>query len=215
MCWQAASPRRCRAYWRNCKAGDGWGTSPQTLARGVGSAHTRLAIELRAFGHAECAWSQPATCAEARLAEGEPGLRGSRLATGEARRETCEAPPIRHGTAVTPSPPGKDTGLVALGRGSPTVAPLRVGVRAPSWLREAATSCGGRRRPLLLLRPCTATGNLRHVRPERCVSIPSHQCDSGPPLRAQRGRPTGAARPPADYRHNPQSRSKPPPRGRS
>ena len=48
--------------------------------------------------------------------------------TGAPRRVTCEAPPIRHGKAVTPSPPGKGAGLCALGRGSPTVAPLRVRV---------------------------------------------------------------------------------------
>ena len=35
----------------------------------------------------------------------------------------------------------------------------------------------------------------------------------GPPPRAQRGRPTGAARPPADEWRNTPSRSKPPPRG--
>ena len=45
--------------------------------------------------------------------------------------------------------------LRALGRGSSTVAPLRVELRPTPWLREAATSCGGRRRLLRLLRPCT------------------------------------------------------------
>ena len=45
--------------------------------------------------------------------------------------------------------------MVALGRDSPAVAPLRVELRPTPWLREAATSCGGRRRLLRLLRPCT------------------------------------------------------------
>ena len=150
---------------------------------------------------------------EARLAEGEPGLQGSRLATGEARRGACKVPPIRHGTAVTPSPPGKGAGLRALGRGSPTVAPLRVTLRAPPQLREAASSCGDRRRLLLLLRPCTVAEN-------RTVSDLSLHANrqavarpTGPPPSAQRGRPTGAARPPADYKHNTLRRFKPPPRG--
>ena len=95
----------------------------------------------------------------ARLAEGEPGLQGSRRTEGAPRRGTCEAPPIRHGTAVTPSPPGKDSLLRALGRDSPTVAPLRPCLRAPPWGQEAATSCGGRRRLLRLLRPYTVAKN--------------------------------------------------------
>ena len=58
----------------------------------VGSAHTRLAIELRAFGLAERAWGHPAACAQARRTEGAPRLRGSRLATGEARRGRAGPP---------------------------------------------------------------------------------------------------------------------------
>ena len=88
------------------------------------------------------------------------GLRPFSL--GAPRRGACEAPPIRHGTAVTPSPPGKAFLLRALGRDSPTVAPLRVELRPPPWLREAATSCGGRRRLLRLLRPWGRYG---------CISI--------------------------------------------
>ena len=150
-----------------------------------------------------------------------PGSRRASRACGghasqRARRDAVHArfPPIRHGTAVTPSPPGKGAGLRALGRGSPTVAPLRVTLRAPPQLREAASSCGGRRRLLLLLRPCTVA---------ECRSIPDLACHSasritpdsatGPSSRTQRGRPTGAARPPADEHHNTQSPSKPPPRG--
>ena len=86
-------------------------------------------------------------------------MRGSRRATGAPRREACEAPPIRHGLRRDTFPSGEGTGLVELGRGSPTVAPLRVGLRPPSWLREAATSCGGRRRLLRRLRPCTIAEN--------------------------------------------------------
>ena len=70
-------------------------------------------------------------------------------------------------TAVTPSPPGKGASplfMRALGRGSPTVAPLRVGLRAPSWSREAATSCGGRRRLLGLLRPWGGDGDMLQAR---------------------------------------------------
>ena len=84
----------------------------------------------------------------ARLAEGEPGLRESRRTEGAPRRGACEAPPIRHGTAVTPSPPGKGAGFVALGRGSPTVAPLRVGV-----VRSLMVEGGGD----LLRRPAEVT----------------------------------------------------------
>ena len=61
----------------------------------VGSAHTRLAIGLRTFGQSTRAWGQPAACAEARLAEGEPCLRGSRLAKGEARRGTWRCGAVR------------------------------------------------------------------------------------------------------------------------
>ena len=46
-------------------------------------------------------------CAEARLAEGEPGLRGSRRTTGAPRREACEAPPIRHGNCRDTFPSGE------------------------------------------------------------------------------------------------------------
>ena len=43
----------------------------------------------------------------ARLAEDEPGLQGSRLAKGEARRVTCKAPPIRHGSCRDTFPSGE------------------------------------------------------------------------------------------------------------
>ena len=59
---------------------------------------------------------------EARLAEGEPGLRGSRRTAGAPQRGTCEAPPIRHGKAVTPSPPGKGRGWLRSG-GAPLRSP--------------------------------------------------------------------------------------------
>ena len=147
---------------------------------------------------------------EARLAEGEPGLRGSRRGVFDpfhwARRDAEHArlPLSVTATAVTPSPPGKAFLLHALGRGSPTVAPLRVTLCAPSWSREAATSCGGRRRLLLLPRPCTIAESrtvpalFLHAN-RQAVARPT-----GPPPRAQRGRPTGAARPPADDGHNTQ-----------
>ena len=96
----------------------------------------------------DCSWL------EARRTEGAPGLRGSRRGVFDpfhwARRDAKHArlPLSVTATAVTPSPPGKDTGLSALGRGSPTVAPLRVRL-APSALVER----GG----VLLRRPTEAT----------------------------------------------------------
>ena len=84
----------------------------------------------------------------ARRAKGAPGLRGSRRATGAPRRGTCEAPPIRHGSCRDTFPSGEGMVLVALGRGSPTVAPLRVRVA-----RFAMGAGGGD----LLRRPTEAT----------------------------------------------------------
>ena len=75
-------------------------------------------------------------------------MKGSRRATGAPRRGTCKALPIRHGTAVTPSPLGKGAGVVALGRDSSTVAPLRV---------RLAPSAMGVRGGVLLRRPTEAT----------------------------------------------------------
>ena len=75
-------------------------------------------------------------------------MQGSRLATGEARRGTCGDPPIRHGSCRDTLPSGEGglrtfSWLRALGRGSPTVAPLRVrvacfaiGVRGGDLLRR-------------------------------------------------------------------------------
>ena len=73
---------------------------------------------------------------------------------GRGATRLCGAPPIRHGNCRDTFPSGEGAGLRALGRDSPTVAPLRPCLRAPPWSREAASSCGGRRRLLLLLRPC-------------------------------------------------------------
>ena len=73
----------------------------------VGSAHSRRAIELVPFGNAVPAWSCPAACAEARLAKGEPGLRGSRRTKGAPRRTACAAPPIRHGFRRATFPSGE------------------------------------------------------------------------------------------------------------
>ena len=134
-----------------------------------------------------------------------PGSRRASRACGghasqRARRDAVHArfPPIRHGTAVTPSPPGKGAGLRALGRGSPTVAPLRVTLRAPPQLREAASSCGGRRRLLLFLRPCTVAENRNVLDLSLQANRQAASHSTGPPICAQRGRPPGAARPPAD-----------------
>ena len=124
---------------------------------------------------------------------GRAGLAGVTAHRGCAATRLCEALPIRHGTAVTPSPLGKAAGWGALRRGSPTVTPLRPVARVPFQGLEAATSCGGRRRLLLLLRPC-GTLDTSTVR-----SLPVQR---SPPFCAQRGRPTGAARSPADNVHN-------------
>ena len=96
--------------------------------------------------------------------------------------------------AVTPSPPGKGVGLRALGRDSPTVAPLRVGLRAPPWLREAASSCGGRRRLLGLLRPWGEDGDKRRVLTRgsgQAAPVPGVQGAMPPrePARPRRGAP--------------------------
>ena len=105
LCWLMEHESRGGAGFL-CRVGGRRGSS-------VGSAHTRHAIELRALGQAEHAWDQPATCAEAWLAEGEPGLRGSRLGVFDpfhwARRDADHAglPLSVTAFAVTPSPPEK------------------------------------------------------------------------------------------------------------
>ena len=75
---------------------------------------------------------------KARLAEGEPGLQGSRLAKGEARRETCEAPPIRHGLRRDTFPAGEGR----LGWLSSGGAPLR----SPRFAWGCALRHRGKRR---------------------------------------------------------------------
>ena len=126
------------------------GALPLDPARGLHSpldSHSREWVKgLRPW--LERAWGWPATCAKARRAEGAPRLRGSRLATGAPRRGTCEAPPIRHGSCRDTFPSGEGAGLRALGRGSPTVAPLRVEV-----VRSDMVERGGD----LLRRPTEAT----------------------------------------------------------
>ena len=130
-------------------------------------------------------------------------MQGSRRTTGAPRRGTCEAPPIRHGSCRDTFPSGEGAGLRALGRGSPTVAPLRPCLRAPPWLREAATSCGGRRRLLRLLRPCTGAENCSipdlflHASRQAASSPPVRQAhhlarnEGGPPVPPGRQRTTG------------------------
>ena len=147
---------------------------------------------------------------------GRAGLAGVTVRNRRTATRSCEAPPIRHGSCRDTFPSGEGAGLRALGRGSPTVAPLRVRV-----VRSIIGARGGD----LLWRPTEITqappamhwcGELLHSRPfpprqpTSCV-LPTSA--TGPPSCAQRGRPTGAARPPADDRHNTSRRSKPPPRG--
>ena len=190
--------RRLRMLLRPCGAtvgrsfsdlslGGRWGFSPQTLAKEPSALWTLI--------RGDCHWSK------ARRATGAPRLQGSRRTEGAPRRGACKALPIRHGTAVTPSPLGKAFLLSSLGRGSPTVAPLRVRVA-----HSASVERGGD----LLRRPTEVTPAppaMHHCgKPYRSRPVPLHlpgklrppTSAASPPSRAQRGRPTGAARPPAD-----------------
>ena len=101
------------------KRGGRWGFSPQTLAKEPSALWTLIRGDQAG--------------AKARLAEGEPRLRGSRRTKGAPRRGCAGLSLSVTATAVTPSPPGKGTWLRELGRSSPTVAPLRPGLRPPSW----------------------------------------------------------------------------------
>ena len=109
--------------------GDGWGFSPQTLAKEPSALWTLI----RGDHH----WS------EARRAEGAPRLRGSRRTTGAPRRGTCGAPPIRHGSCRDTFPSGEG-GWVACARAglpygrpaSPGVTRSVMGVRGGDLLRR-------------------------------------------------------------------------------
>ena len=182
-----------------------WGSSPQTLAKGPSALWTSIrGVWNRVGGHG---------ARQARRACGGHGAQRVRRDAKHAR-----LPLSVTATAVTPSPPGKGASpllLVALGRGSPTVAPLRPCLRPSPWLREAATSCGGRRRVLLFLRSYTDAENCNVSDLSlHAGSKPRHtrHCDSTL-TRAQRGRPTGAARPQAENGRSIRNCSKPPPRG--
>ena len=125
---------------------------------------------------------------------GRAGLAGVTAHSGcAATRNMRGSPyPSRHSRDTFPS--GEGVGLRALGRGSPTVAPLRVGLRAPPWLREAATSCGGRRRLLGLLRPWGEDGDKRRVLTRgsgQAAPVPGCQgaMPPGEPARPRRGAP--------------------------
>ena len=178
------------------------GSSPRTLAKGPSALWTSI----RGDHH----W------VKARLAEGEPGLQGSRRATGAPRRGACEALPIRHGNCRDTFPAGEGTGLVVLGRGSPTFAPLRPVSRVPSQGQEAATSCGVRQRLLLLLRPCTVMEN-RSI-PDLLLCTAWHAAWHTPPVRQAhqpaRNEAAHRCRPAASKRviQHPNT-PKPPPRG--
>ena len=90
---------------------------PGRIVKWVGSAHTRHAIGLRAFGRSARAWSQPATCAKARRATGAPCKRGSRLAEGEPRRAAWRCGAVRpapHRLEVSASAPGRQVGRWAV-----------------------------------------------------------------------------------------------------
>ena len=77
----------------------------------------------RAFGSLDSHSGGDQARSEARLAEGEPGLQGSRLATGEARRGACGVLPIRHGFRRDTFPDGEGfLGCVSSG-GAPLRSP--------------------------------------------------------------------------------------------
>ena len=99
--------------------------------------------------------------------------------------------PSRHRRDTFPAGEGSWVGRARAGL--PYGHPLRPVSRVPFQGLEAATSCGGRRRLLLLLRPC-GTLDTSTVR-----SLPVQR---SPPFCAQRVQPTGAARSPADNVHN-------------
>ena len=84
----------------------------------------------------------------ARRTEGAPGLRGSRLAKGEARRETCEAPPIRHGSCRDTFPSGEGFFVGRARAGLPYGRPASRGV-----VRSSMVEGGGD----LLRRPTEST----------------------------------------------------------
>ena len=73
---------------------------------------------------------------EARLAEGEPGLRGSCLATGEARRRTCEAPPIRRGLRRDTFPAGEGFFIARARAGLPYGRPASRGVATSAMVER-------------------------------------------------------------------------------
>ena len=114
--------------------GDGWGFSPQTLAKEPSALWTLIRGDQAGV--------------EARLAEGEPGLRGSRRATGAPRRGACEAPPIRHGNCRDTFPSGEGFLVVCARAGLPYGRPA-----SPMLARSAMVERGG----VLLRRPTEVT----------------------------------------------------------
>ena len=73
--------------------------------------------------------------------------RGSRRAKGAPRRETCQAPPIRHGTAVTPSPPGKGGQCPHPARQAEPASGARLGCAPSVILRARGADLQLARRP--------------------------------------------------------------------
>ena len=113
----------------------------------VGSAHTQLAIELCASGHDARAWGHPAVCARARLAEGEPCLRGSRLGVFDPFRWARRDAVVQGKGAVAPLYPrccygrsvvldARRSFLVQPGREHCTLSYLTHGRRSMSSLRR-------------------------------------------------------------------------------
>ena len=129
----------------------------------VGSAHTQLAIELCASGHDARAWGHPAVCARARLAEGEPCLRGSRLGVFDPFRWARRDAVVQGKGAVAPLYPlccygrsvvldARRSFLVQPGREHCTLSYLTHGRRSMSSLRRppqedaASLNWGGARK---------------------------------------------------------------------
>ena len=149
-----------------------------------------------------------------------PGSRRASRACGghasqRARRDAEHArlPLSVTASAVTPSPPGKGGLGCARSGGTPLRSPRFAHTcalrhdrerRRPPAEADGGYSCSSGHVPLRKTVPCLPCQSTRSIHPL-----------TGLPPRAQRGRPTGAARPPVDNRHNTSSCSKPPPRGRN
>ena len=134
---------------------------------------------------------------------GQAGLAGSRRTTGASRRGTCEAPPIRHGSCRDTFPSVEGGFAPFFGR---ALAVFPYGCPAS---RGGVSSVMVERGDVLLRKPTEVTPSPPVMQPHRVWTVRLSPCQSGtphgplamhrqgPPIRSQRGRLIGAARPPA------------------